>query len=43
MFLNLRKWVNLHKPDVVIEDLNKLPFYSPIVYKGPLLIQMHHL
>jgi len=42
-FLNLRKWINLHKPDIVIEDLNKLPFYSPIVYKGPLLIQMHHL
>jgi len=27
----------------VVEDLNKLPFYSPLVYKGPLVIQMHHL
>lgn len=41
--LKLRKWVRQHKPDVVVEDLNKLPFYSPLVYKGPLLIQMHHL
>ena len=42
-FLNLRKWINFHKPDIVVEDLNKLPFYSPIFYNGPLLIQMHHL
>ena len=42
-FLNLRKWINLHKPDIVIEDLNKLPFYSPVIYHGPLLIQLHHL
>jgi len=42
-FFNLRKWINLHKPDIVVEDLNKLPFYSPIIYNGPLLIQMHHL
>lgn len=41
--LKLRGWVKKHNPDVVVEDLNKLPFYSPIVYKGPLLIQMHHL
>jgi len=27
----------------VVEDLNKLPFYSPLVYKGSLVIQMHHL
>ena len=41
--LKLKGWVKKHKPDVVIEDLNKLPFYSPLVYKGPLVIQMHHL
>ncbi|MDF7798960.1 glycosyltransferase family 4 protein [Pontiellaceae bacterium B1224] len=41
--IKLRGWVKQHRPDVVVEDLNKLPFYSPIVYKGPLLIQMHHL
>lgn len=41
--LKLRGWVKKHHPDVVVEDLNKLPFYSPLVYKGPLVIQMHHL
>ena len=41
--LKLKGWVKKHKPDVVVEDLNKLPFYSPLVYKGPLVIQMHHL
>lgn len=41
--LKLRGWVKKHQPDIVVEDLNKLPFYSPLVYRGPLLIQMHHL
>jgi len=41
--LKLRGWVKKHQPDVVVEDLNKLPFYSPLVYNGPLVIQMHHL
>jgi len=41
--MRLRGWVQQHQPDVVVEDLNKLPFYSPLVYKGPLVIQMHHL
>jgi glycosyltransferase involved in cell wall biosynthesis len=41
--LSLRRWVREHRPDVVVEDLNKLPFYAPWVYKGPLVVQMHHL
>ena len=41
--LNIRKWVKQHKPDIVVEDLNKLPFYTPLFYKGPLVVQMHHL
>ncbi len=41
--LRLRGWVAEHAPDVVVEDLNKLPFYSPLVYRGPLVVQMHHL
>lgn len=41
--LKLMRWVKKHKSDVVVEDLNKLPFYSPLVYRGPLVIQMHHL
>ena len=23
-----------HRPDVVVEDLNKLPFYSPLILSG---------
>ncbi len=41
--LGLRRWVKKNQPDIVVEELNKLPFYSPVVYKGPLMIQMAHL
>lgn len=41
--LSLRTWVRTHQPDIVVEELNKLPFYSPVVYKGPLMVQMAHL
>ncbi|MEA2069278.1 MAG: glycosyltransferase family 4 protein [Verrucomicrobiota bacterium] len=41
--LSLRIWVKQHQPDIVVEELNKLPFYSPVVYKGPLMVQMAHL
>lgn len=30
-------------PDVVVEDLNKLPFYTPLLDKRPKFIQIHHL
>lgn len=29
--------------DVVYEDLNKLPLFTPILLKKPVLVQMHHL
>lgn len=41
--LNLKRWVKRHHSDIVVEELNKLPFYSPLVYKGPLMVQMAHL
>jgi glycosyltransferase involved in cell wall biosynthesis len=41
--VNLKRWVKRHNADIVVEELNKLPFYSPLVYKGPLMIQMAHL
>jgi len=41
--LNLNKWVKKYQADIVVEELNKLPFYSPLVYKGPLMVQMAHL
>ncbi len=42
-FFNLKSWIRDIRPDVVIEDFNKLAFCSPLIVKGPLLIQMHHL
>ena len=41
--LKLPKLIQEFNPDVVVEDLNKLPMLSPWVCKKPLLIQMHHL
>lgn len=29
--------------DVVYEDLNKLPLFTPLLLKKPVLVQMHHL
>ena len=29
--------------DVVYEDLNKLPLFTPILFRKPVLVQMHHL
>ena len=31
------------KPDIIVEDLNKLPLFSPYITKIPKLIQIHHL
>ncbi len=41
--LNLKSWIKTYEADVVVEDLNKLPLWSPWGCKKPLLIQMHHL
>ena len=40
---NIKKWEQSFKADVVVEDLNKLPMYTPLFSKKPKLIQMHHL
>ena len=42
----LRKVPKLIKelsPDIIVEDLNKLPLFSPYITKIPKLIQIHHL
>jgi glycosyltransferase involved in cell wall biosynthesis len=40
----LRKMIRKMKPDILFEDLNKLPFYSPILVPNfPKVIQLHHL
>jgi len=30
-------------PDIVVEDLNKLPFFTPLYTRRPKFIQIHHL
>lgn len=41
--LNLRKLDREFDFDVVVEDLNKLPLFTPFLTKKPVLVQMHHL
>ena len=41
--LRLRKVIRDFKPDVLVEDLNKLPFYTTLFTKVPKFIQIHHL
>ena len=31
------------RPDVVVEDVNKLPLYLPLVWRGPLVLLVPHL
>lgn len=40
---HLPRWEREFEADVVVEDFNKLPLFSPWRTKKPLLIQMHHL
>ncbi|GBU24325.1 glycosyl transferase [Fibrobacteria bacterium R8-3-H12] len=37
------KLIKEFKPDIIVEDLNKLPLFSPCITKIPKLIQIHHL
>jgi glycosyltransferase involved in cell wall biosynthesis len=37
------KLIKEFNPDIIVEDLNKLPLFSPFISKIPKLIQIHHL
>jgi len=39
----IRKLIKSHRYDVVIEDINKIPFYSPLYQKIPTLVVIPHL
>ena len=43
VFLKVPKLIKELKPDIIVEDLNKLPLFSPYITKLPKLIQIHHL
>ena len=40
---NIRKLDKEFHFDVVVEDLNKLPLFTPLLVKKPVVVQMHHL
>lgn len=40
---NIRKLDKEFNFDVVLEDLNKLPLFTPWLIKKPVIVQMHHL
>ena len=41
--MNIRKLDREFNFDVVVEDLNKLPLFTPFLTKKPVVVQMHHL
>lgn len=41
--MNVRKLDREFNFDVVVEDLNKLPLFTPFLAKKPVVVQMHHL
>jgi glycosyltransferase involved in cell wall biosynthesis len=43
VFFKVPKLIKTFKPDIIVEDLNKLPLFSPCITKIPKLIQIHHL
>jgi glycosyltransferase involved in cell wall biosynthesis len=41
--LRLHYFIKKWKIDIIVEDLNKLPFYTPLLSRTPSVIQFHHL
>ena len=41
--LTLRKFVAQIKPDVILEDISPLPWFSPILTRTPKVIIVHHI
>ncbi len=41
--MNIRRLDREFNFDVVVEDLNKLPLFTPFLVKKPVVVQMHHL
>jgi len=43
VLFKIPKLIKEFEPDIIVEDLNKLPLFSPYITKIPKLIQIHHL
>ena len=41
--LNVKRLDRKYHFDVVVEDLNKLPLFTPFLIRKPVVVQMHHL
>jgi hypothetical protein len=39
----VRRAIRAERPDIVVEDVNKLPFYAPLYARLPILAIVHHL
>jgi glycosyltransferase involved in cell wall biosynthesis len=39
----IRGWIRKHKPDLVIDDSNKVPFFLPWICSTPVVVRIHHL
>jgi glycosyltransferase involved in cell wall biosynthesis len=40
---NLRRWCAEHRIDVVLDDSNKIAFFTPWTCNRPVVLQLHHL
>lgn len=43
VLFGLRKRILEFAPDLILEDINKLPFYTPLLTRIPVCVQLHHL
>lgn len=43
VYANLRRWIREEKPDLVVDDSNKIAFAAPCLTKVPVVALIHHL
>ena len=43
VIFRIRSLIREFQPDIIVEDLNKLPFFTPLLTNIPKFIQIHHL
>jgi glycosyltransferase involved in cell wall biosynthesis len=43
VYFNINKFIRQHNFDLIIDDVNKIPFFLPCIVKKPLISLFHHL
>lgn len=43
VYMNIRKVINRYSIDVILEDINKVPFYTPLFTEKPVLAVIPHI